>query len=256
MGLNTVRIFYDLPDKADFDSHSIEVYELASPKDVGTLIDTVRVTPGVDYIETEEATSQYSWFKLRIKNADSTAFSDALPVLGEKAFEKIYSIREAVNDTNLENPAFSDVEIMNKIRLSAMRLNAIKNISSIAERFWPIIELLVRIDICNVLAFDFAKYLKLEIPGGPTLSKDELYKHYIEVAKALEEYYSKIKADAEGEISGAGDGDTSIGAVTVSDATRMSYETGLEETSLDPVQILDPMQGRADFRDKLLGTPV
>ena len=143
---------------------------------------------------------------MEIANQDESAtLKSSESVLGERAYTKIQSVRDAINDT-ASIPAFTNSELMYKMRLAAMRLNGVQNLSSIQEKYWPIVELLVRIDICNVLAFDYAKYTRLEIPGGPSLEKDELYQHYIEVAKSLEEYYSKIKIDTNRQLAEAGDG--------------------------------------------------
>lgn len=239
--INPARLFFDLPpsvedteDAEAFDSFEIEIFELDSPQSIGTSIDTVRINPHKDYVETDKIVSEFSWFKLVIKNeAGDKKLEANVPILSERTQLRVNQIREAVRDTNRSDPAFSDNELMQKMRLAGMRLNNIRNLSSVGEKFWPIIELLVRIDVCNVLSFDYAKYLRLEIPGGPSLARDELYTHYINVCESLNKYYEDIKKDAVGEISNAGDG-VSEGDITVSTMTRLSYETGLIERNLEP----------------------
>lgn len=230
--MNPVRFYFDVPKPEDFDAHSIQVYELASLQDAGTLVDTVRIRAGQDYIETDKHTDAFSFFRLKLINADATAEMDSGVVLGEEADKRVLSLREAIKDTNREDPGFDDDTLINKMRLAALRINNIRNLMSIPDRFWPIVELLVRIDICHILAFDFAKYQKLEIPGGPTYSKDELYDHYIRVADQLQKYYNEIKADAAGPMDNAGDGQVQS-QINVSDMTRTSYVTGMEEKSLE-----------------------
>lgn len=247
----SVRLFFELPPAEDFDSYWIKIYESDSPQDPGTLIDKIRITPELDYVDTEQAGSSFSWFVLEIANEDeSSSVKSSEPVLGERAYTKIQSIRDSVNDTGV-TPAFTDTELMYKMRLAAMRLNGVQNLTSIQEKYWPIIELLVRIDICNVLAFDYAKYTRLEIPGGPSLEKDELYQHYIEVAKSLEEYYSKIKIDTNRQLAEAGDG--AGDDVRVTTAKRDSYQSGLEETTLEPSLYLDSQTLDVDYRRRLTG---
>lgn len=248
MSVTPVKLFFTLPPQGEFDSYEIEVRELSSPQDKGTVIGTFRINPDLDYIEINRATSEYSWFKLTILDRKGKKLESKSAILGEKTSVKINQIRESIKDTSKTAPAFSDDELMNKMRLAAMRLNNIHNLSSIPDKFWPIIELLVRIDVCNVLAFDYAKYLKLEIPGGPSLSREELYEHYINVADSLQKYYGHIKKDSGREIDKAGDGDgANISAIQVSNATRLSYETGCIEEDLTPVSwfnYLSPLQIR------------
>ena len=234
MSLNPARLFFTLPAQADFDSYQIEIKELSSPSDKGVVIDTIRINPSLDYVEVNNITSEYSWFKLTILNREGERREAKNAILSEKTSLKITEIRKSVKDTNSTDPAFSDNELLNKMRLAAMRLNNIRNLSSIHDKFWPIVELLVRIDICNVLAYDYAKYLKLEIPGGSSLSRDELYQHYIDVANSLQRYYENIKKDSESELSSAGDGEV-LDSVQISNLTRLSYETGFVEDSLEPV---------------------
>jgi hypothetical protein len=228
-----VRFYFDVPKPEDFDAHSIRIYELSSLQDTGQLIDTVRIKAGQDYIETASHTDAFSFFRLQLINADGSATLDSDVIFAEDANLRLMHLREAIKDTNQEDPGFSDDELVKKMRLAALRMNNVKNLSSIQERFWPILELLVRIDICHVLAFDFAKYQKLEIPGGPSFTKDELYDHYIRVADQLTKYYDQIKAEALGPMEHIGDGEDES-PIAVSDMQRMSYVTGMTEKSLEP----------------------
>lgn len=228
---NPVRFYFDLPKSEDFDAHSIQIYELESLQDEGELIDTVKIQATRDWVETVQATDPFNFFKLTLVNADLTAKMESGVVLAEESGKKVLQLREVIKDTNLEDPGFSDNELINKMRLAAMRMNNSRNLTSIEDRFWPIIELLVRIDICHILAFDFARYQKLEIPGGPSYGQDELYDHYIRVADQLTKYYDQIKSDAVGPIDKMGDG-VDASPISVTDMSRDSYVTGLEETSL------------------------
>jgi hypothetical protein len=228
-----IKLHYTLPAPADFDSYAIRVYELNSPQEEGTLIDTIIINPLVSYIETENAVSEFSWFKLEVVNQDESAtLLSEDPILGEVAHGRVVKLREAIKDTKRGDPAFSDQELVEKLRFSAMRLNNIKNLSTIEEKYWPIIELLARIDICSILAFDYAKYIKLEIPGGPTLAKDELYTHYMRVMEQLQKYYDNIKDDISAELEEAGDGDKGS-TIHVSTMSRLSFETGAVEEDID-----------------------
>jgi hypothetical protein len=189
----SIRLYIDLESLAGSDYKFAEIYECTSPDDEGTLIETVEIKAGADYITSASAVDPYSWFKIGILDgAEAPLFDADKAVLAEIAQEKIIYVRGEIKDTNLSNPAFSDDELVAKMRLAALRFNKIRNLADIPENVWPIIIILIRIDTCHVLAYDYAKYVRLEVPGGPALSKDQLYTHYLEVAKGLEEYYDKI----------------------------------------------------------------
>ena len=231
--MSTFKLYYDLSLAGEFDSYAINVFELSSTQDTGILIETVVINPLVNFIEINNAVSRFSWFKLQIVNQDASAELDTEDlVLAEEAFGRVVKIREAIKDTKRVDPAFSDQELLEKMRLAAMRLNNIHNLDTVHDRFWPVIELLVRIDICSVLAFDYAKYMRLEIPGGPVLMRDELYTHYIRLMKSLEEYFKALKTGIGGEMGEAGDGET-VSGVGVSTMSRISLETGAEEKGLE-----------------------
>jgi len=188
-----IRIYIDVNSLEGEDYKFVNIYECSSSEDVGELIDTVGLKAGVDYVESTLANDPFNWFKLSILDSNSAPiFESEVPILAEFAQDKIDYIRREIKDTNVNEPAFSDAEIIDKIRLAALRYNKIRNLSEVPENVWPIISVLVRIDVCYVLAYDYAKYLRLEIPGGAALSKDELYNHYLNVAEKLEVYYNNI----------------------------------------------------------------
>lgn len=213
----SIRLYIDLESLAGSDYKFAEIYECASPDDTGTLIDTVEIKAGVDYIQSTLASDSYSWFKLNILDgAEVEIFEGDQPILAEVAQEKVIYIRREIKDTNLSDPAFKDNEIIDKMRLAALRFNKVRNLAEIPENVWPVISLLVRIDVCYVLAYDFAKYTRLEIPGGAGLSKDQLYAHYLEVAKSLEEYYEKIMSSITKKGTESVDSDNDLLDVKVS----------------------------------------
>lgn len=189
-----LRVYIDLDSIKEIDSSAIEVLQCESPEDTGTAIETVKLKAGVDYVEFSSATDPFAWFKLNVLDPGGGVILESdEPVLAEYAQDKINFIRKELKDTAEVDPAFSDPDLISRIRMSALRYNKIRNLNEVPESVWSIITILVKIDCAYTLAYDFAKYMKLEIPGGAALSKDELYKHYIEVANALESYYTKIK---------------------------------------------------------------
>lgn len=234
---NPLRLYFDLSVIKDMDSHSIRVYECESVEADGTVIATVKLKAGLDYIEVTTYTDPFNWFRLEIldSNGASLILADST-ILAENAYNKVTAIREAIKDTNSANPAFTSDDLISKIRMASIRLNNYRNIDSVPDSLWPVLIILVRIDICYVLAYDYAKYQRLEIPGGATFSRDELYKHYLELAKQLEEYYERIKVDLTDDV------DLGIGTagVNVSEMSRDSYETGMEEADLRSGRMLPP----------------
>lgn len=228
----SVRFYFELPEE-EADYASIDVYEFTSMGGVGSRITTlpVSIEAGKDFIDIPSSyvSDAFDWFKLKLVDSSRNEIFDTDFVLCEDTETKVQLIRSAVKDTG-DSPAFSDEELISKVRMAGYRFKNLKSLSDLDEREWPIIEILVRIDICHVLAFDYAKYQRLEVPGGTALSKDDLYNHYIAVATKLESYYEKITAEIA--IS-AGDEEETI---HVSNLTRDSYATGMEETELGTIQ--------------------
>ena len=219
-----IRVYIDLESLEGYDYKSVEIYECESPDDDGTLIDTVEIKAGVDYVSSTLAVDPFSWFKLAILDGvGATILESDVPVLAEVAQDRLQYIRQELKDTNETNPAFRDEELIEKIRLAALRFNKIRNLSEVPENIWPIITILVRIDTCYVLAYDYARYVRLEIPGGAALSKDALYTHYLEVAQKLEDYYDKIMSSLTRKGTQEVDDDSADGFLNVN-VSSMIYD--------------------------------
>ena len=223
-----IRLYFDLEVIESMDSHAMRIYETESVEGEGVLIDVVRIKAGIDFVEVTNYSDTFNWFRLEVLDpfGESLGISDR-SILAECTENKILTIREAMRDTNPEDPAFSDDDLLIKMRMGARRLGSgYRNLSDVPENMWGLIIILVRIDLCYVLAFDFAKYQRLEIPGGASLHRDQLYKHYLDIAKQLEDYYRRFMGDINSEM------DLSAHTVEVSDMERDSYETGFTESNL------------------------
>lgn len=226
-----IRLYFDLDSLQGLDYKSIRIYECESAGDIGDEIAEVAMQAGKDYVETSAYSDAYHWFRLEVlDSAGSVIVSADEPVLAEDAYNKVSILRSEIKDTNTTDPAFTSDELIGKMRFGVSRINNAKNVSTLSDGLWPLLVILVRIDICYVLAFDYAKYQKLEIPGGANLARDELYKHYLELAQQLEDYYERAKKD----LLDSSDDDMEIGtsSIKVSTMIRDSYETGQEESDI------------------------
>lgn len=177
---------------------SFKVYESPSKSGTFTLIDTVDYNPQHDFIETESAVSDFNWFKL--------SYTDSVPEESEKSeailAEHIYTIIDKValqlGDINREEEvdmAFTDNEYIMKIKEACRVHTGSNHLEGLDEGEISMIALLVRISCCYDIAYDSAKYTKISLPDGISVDKGERVKHYLAVAKQLEQRYSKLKED-------------------------------------------------------------
>lgn len=120
------------------------------------------------------------------------------PILGEEIDKVILAVRTAMDDMNVDNPAFTDDEFLGMIRLAIRRFKGNSQSINLSSDNMAAIILLVRISSCYVLAYDASKFTKLELPDGIVLNKGERVKHYLAVAKALEKHYENLMSDLGG----------------------------------------------------------
>lgn len=216
--------------------HTIGVAEGASLKGPFTHIEDVKLkSRDVNYIEVNAYKDPSNWFQLSFKDPDGKVLATSEPLVSEVTGGIIDIIRADLGDTNLDSPAFTDAEYMQKIRLAMRRYRGERNLTFIEEEDYTVIALLTRIDICNIIAFDHAKYYALQAPEAQ-LDKSQVMNHYLEVARALEEYWNRLKVDL-GLDSGGRNSDNIISelpAPQVATATRMSFRAGRLITSTDP----------------------
>jgi hypothetical protein len=146
-----------------------------------------------------------------------SATSDA--ILAENLATILTEVRIAIQDTDEDDPAFSDDELIRKVKEGIRRFTGVPNIVITEEFQLSIIILLVRISCCYDLAYHTARYYHLELPDGIRMFRGEIPKHYMELAKALERQYAQLVEDIGNE-----DG-TVLGIPTfeVVDCTRKSY---------------------------------
>lgn len=222
-----LRLHFDAQSLPEY-GKSIAVLECGTPGDAGTEIDVLPIDPIRGYVETDKYVSATSWFKLAVKDVTGDVLVTSGAIFGEVFSDFIAQIRNEIHDTNEVDPAFSDEELVTKLHFAAKRYRGVANLSLIPHDEWPVLAILVRIDIANKLAYDFAKYTKLELPRGATVTRDELYQHYINVAKHLQEQYQEYRSD----ILGTQTREIENSCIHVSTLERDSYETGNVERDL------------------------
>jgi hypothetical protein len=223
------------------DVHSVDVAECASLKGTYIFREKVKIAAqDQNYIEVFKHHDPANWFQLTFKKADDTTIATTEPLVSEVVGTVIDTIRADIGDTDLQDPAFSDEEYMQKIRFAMRRYKGEKNLSFIEEEDYPVIALLTRIDIANIIAYDHAKYFALQAPEAQ-LDKSQVMNHYLQVAQGLEEYWAKIKRDL-GLGSGGRNSDsiiTELPSPNVVTATRMSFRAGRIISNTDPRKILN-----------------
>lgn len=219
------------------DVHSVDVAECTSLKGTYVFIENVKITAqDQNYIDVFKHKDPSNWFQLTFKKPDGAVIAVTEPLVSEIIGTTLDTIRADIGDTNLDSPAFTDEEYMNKIRLAMRRYKGEKNLSFVEDEDYTVLALLTRIDLANIIAFDHAKYFQLQAPEAQ-LDKSQVMNHYLEVARGLEEYWGRIKKDL-GLDSGGRNASGVISEMpmpNVVTATRMSFRAGRLIRNTDPI---------------------
>lgn len=214
------RLYFDR-NSIPVGTQSIRIYERYTQNGEASFIDEVAFNPSVDFVETNNANEGYYWFSLSVVNALGEESEKSDSILSDKIYEVIEIIRENLGDINPDSPAFSDDEYILKIREAKRRLSGKNLIDIVDEADISLLILLVRISCCYALAYDYARNSKITLPEGVSLDKGEIVKHYLDIAKALENQFAKIK---EEWVNSDGTGITSnVPAGEVLTTTRVNY---------------------------------
>jgi hypothetical protein len=141
------------------------------------------------------------------------------PTLSENISDLILSVREAMHDTSLVTPAFSDDEYTRKIKEAIRRFTGKEGTILTQEYQLSVIILLVRISCCYDMAYETSRYYQLELPDGVKMSRGQVPDHYIKLAGALSLQYKQMVDDM-----GTDEG-TVLGTPTVEvvQCTKSSY---------------------------------
>ena len=207
-----VRLYFDvsalqenLEEGEILDIVSFNIYEGASKDGTFLQIDIVDYNPQVSYVETENATDETQWFKLSYVDSDALESELSEAFLGEKIDQLIEDVALALGDLNREEEstmAFTDSEYLKKIKEAVRLHTGSKKIDGLEEADISLLIILVRISCCYDLAYDNAKYTKLSLPDGISLSKGDRVDQYLKIAAQLEARYEKIKKSWQSDASG------------------------------------------------------
>lgn len=116
-------------------------------------------------------------------------------LLGDNISDLILAVREALHDTSFTSPAFTDDELIRKIKEATRRFTGSEGTVLIEEYKISVIILLVRASCCFDLAYDTSRYYHLELPDGIKMFRGEIPEHYMKLATALEKQYKQLTED-------------------------------------------------------------
>lgn len=225
--------------------HSIEIRESDSFNGVYTTIDTVRIPTAErgGYIETWNASEEWfhKWYQIQFISDPAvdpvTKYATSEPIVPESTAEIVDSIRDWLGDTDLNAPAWSDIEYIQSIRFALRQLKGERNAGNIQE--WDIVplQLLVREIYANAIAYDHARYYQLQAPAA-TLDKSQIMAHYLQVAADCRAQYDAYSKRLNMESGGYNDDQviSQMPAPNVVNMKRFSRNTGLEVNSIGPTK--------------------
>jgi hypothetical protein len=135
-------------------------------------------------------------------------------------------------------PAWTDLEYMQSIRFALKQHKGTTNLSQINEEDWLPLQLLVRSHFSNIIAYDHAKYYRLQVATA-SMDKSEIQRNYQSYAQEADRAYAQISNRLNLDSGGYGtDGVINqMPAPNVTEITRLSRTTGLHVQSSRPTYI-------------------
>lgn len=179
-------------------------------------LEDIPYNPFNNYVDVE---SDAYYFKIAfIVGGKQTELSSA--VIPEDIGMIVNIVSTDLGDTNRDEPAFSDDEYVMKIRLAVKVLKGTETVDSLTDSDMDIICKLVMKSCCYVLAYDNARYTKLTLPDGISLSKGERVKQYLSIVKALEDELNYLLNSFSGN---------DVSDFNVISSKRQSYFSGVSK---------------------------
>lgn len=177
-----------------FDLRYVLLLESPSREGLYKQIDKIQIDTTSKFIESEKAEDPGNWFRIQFEAADYRLSQQSDPLIAEDILDLIDMVRRELKDMG-DPPAFGDEHYMMKLRSAVWRHRGEQNLSLVGEYEWEVILLLVKAGMARDLAKDTSRYHTLSLPGGLTLSKGEISRHYLDVAEAYEKAYSAARKD-------------------------------------------------------------
>ena len=196
-----MRIYYDREQMTE--AVFIQSYGSYSQKGTPVLFIKEEYNAQRDFTEFEnDLAGTYNWFFITYidKNGRESAFSN--PVLRDDIASIVDSVRESLNDVNQNDPAFKDEEYWLKIREANRRIRGTETIAGLKDSDISILMILVKGSCAQDLAYDSAKYTKIQLPEGLILNKGDRVNYYLKIAEACERQFNSIMGTLKNE-SGA-----------------------------------------------------
>lgn len=228
--------------------HSVRIMESVSFADGYTNIDDIPINKTTEYVETGRADSDNAnrWYKLRYISNPSvnpiTVFAETEPLLPESLSNCVETLRQWMGDYDSGKddwiPAWTDLEYMQSIRFALKQHKGTTNLSQISEEDWLPLQLLVRSHFSNIIAYDHAKYYRLQVATA-SMDKSEIQRNYQSYAQEADRAYAQISNRLNLDSGGYGtDGVINqMPAPNVTEITRLSRTTGLHVQSSRPTYI-------------------
>lgn len=228
--------------------HSVRILESKSYADGYSVIDEIKVSLSTHYIETGNANFDFLnyWYKLRYISDPSvtpvTYFAETEPLLPEPISDCINTLREWMGDYDSGKddwiPAWTDLEYTQAIRFALKQHKGTINLSEINEEDWLPVQLLVRSHFSNIIAYDHAKYYRLQVSSA-SMDKSDIQKNYQSYAQEADRAYSQIVSRLNLESGGYGNDGVinQMPAPNVVEVKRLSRTTGLHVESSRPTYI-------------------
>ena len=178
---------------------SLNVYNCQSKGGEFALLVNSSANPTLNYIVVD-APRDTDWFKVSWIDTLGTESDLSDPFLCELTASFITKAATALHDTNRESDttvAFTDEEYIRKLRQAIRKLFQRDNLplSELTESEFEAALISVRQSCCYDLAYDTAKYYKLQLPEGMVLERNQVPEHYISLAKALGQYFDDTRDD-------------------------------------------------------------
>jgi hypothetical protein len=151
-----------------------------------------------DFIQVDDETSKYDWFKLCYVDSNGVISEPSDPMLGEDIVRIILIVAQALGDINRDDVskvAFTDEEYILKIKEAIRRYKGSDGNHNLMESDLSIVALLVRMSCCYDLAYDNARFYRMDFPEGLDLYKGDVTGHYLKLAESLERQYKNIMGD-------------------------------------------------------------
>lgn len=228
--------------------HSVRILESKSYSEGYEIIDEIKVSLSTQYVETGNADfdNLNYWYKLRYISDPSvtpvTFFAETEPLLPEPISNCVNTLREWMGDYDSGKddwiPAWTDPEYLQTIRFALKQHKGTVNLSHINDEDWLPIQLLVRSHFSNIIAYDHAKYYRLQVATA-TMDKSDIQKNYQSYAMESDRQYKEIASRLNLESGGYGsDGVINqMPAPNIVEMSRLSRTTGLQVFSSRPTYI-------------------